>query len=192
MAGGDVDVVAGAAAKGEGKKAHVRHQWTSAMKAEFLDHLAATCNVSASARAIGVPRSTAHGLRRRDATFASGWAAANEAGYQLLETHLIGIALAKIGAVVAVDNGVDAASSGGPSGEGGESGPGAASVAPGLGAPPSAEDFDAAFSMLRHRAMERARGPRGGRPLANSSTRKDTDAEILKKLAALAARRSSS
>ena len=195
MAGKDVNVVAGAAAKGGRTKPCAPYRWTGLMKARFLDHLAATCNVSASARAIGVRGFDVHRLRRRDAAFASDWGTAIEAGYQLLETHLVGIALVNSGAVVVVDDGVGVGGSEGVSegvsGGGAENGSGAAAVAAGVAVTPKAADLDAAFSLLRHRATERARGPRGGRPLPGGSTRADTDAEILKKLAALAARRSS-
>ena len=187
MAGRDVDVVAGAAVKGRLKKSHVRHRWTKAMKEEFLDHLAATCNVGASARVIGVPRSTAHGLRRRDAIFASDWVTAIEAGYQLLETHLIGIALATSGAVV-VQERVEAGATGIESGNERNDGPGAVAVEHGAIGAPNAADFEPGFRMLRHRAAARA-GARRGAPPFKISSREDTDAEILKKLALLAARR---
>ncbi|WP_414713793.1 hypothetical protein [Sphingomonas sp.] len=189
MAGRDVDVVAGAAARGGGAQANARYPWTDALKARFLDHLAATCNVSASARAIGASNSAVHGLRRRDAAFASDWGTAIEAGYQLLETHLVGIALATSGAVVVVDDGVGSGKKE-RVGAGDEQGPGAGAVESASTAAPGAKNFEAGYRMLRHRATERARGWRGGSPPLGISTRQDTDAEILKKLAALAARRS--
>jgi hypothetical protein len=199
MADGHVNVVAGAAAKGGRTKANARYRWSKALKAQFLDHLAATCNVSASARAIGVSGPAAHRLRRRDEAFASDWGAAIEAGYQLLETHLVGIALVTSGAVVAVDDGVGSGSDEGAraradAGADADTdvgqGPGAGAVESGVTPAPSVKDFEAGYRMLRHRATARARGWRGGSPPLGISTRQDTDAEILKKLAALAARRS--
>lgn len=193
----DVNVVAGAAAKGGGAQANVRYSWTEALKARFLDHLSATCNVSASARVIGASTHAVHGLRRRDAAFASDWGTAIEAGYQLLETHLVGIALTTSGAVVDVDDGVcsdendnenENENENEGAGAGDEQGPGDGAVESGATAAPKVKDFEAGYRMLRHRATDRARGWRGGPPQGNS-TRRDTDAEILKKLAALAARR---
>jgi hypothetical protein len=55
----------------------------------FLDHLAATCNVTASATAAGVNWHVAYSLRRRDTDFAAEWQAALETGYARLEALLI-------------------------------------------------------------------------------------------------------
>lgn len=69
-------------------------RWTCAMKATFLDHLAGTCHITASAAAIGVTPGAVHQLRRRDPSFAADWEEALEAGYVMLETRLLGHALA--------------------------------------------------------------------------------------------------
>src|SRR6478735_10549224 len=50
--------------------------WTSERKTRFLDHLALKGNVRASCKRVGLSREAAYRLRRRDAVFARGWAAA--------------------------------------------------------------------------------------------------------------------
>ena len=79
---------------GKAKKSKLRNRrWSVAKQAEFLDHLAATCNAEASAHAANVCRSTAYRLRRRDAEFARLWQGALETGYTVLETLLVGRAI---------------------------------------------------------------------------------------------------
>lgn len=134
---------------------------TKPRRAEFLDHLAATCNVRAAAAAAGVDPIVAHRRRRSDPTFAAAWDGAIEAGYQMLETWLIGCALV---------------SSGG------------AAPAADERAPDKDLDFDPGYRMLRHRAEMRKPG-RGGGVAATATTRDEADKQILAKLAALAARR---
>lgn len=58
-------------------------------RAIFLEHLAATCNVQASAAAAGVAVSTVYANRMRDADFRADWQAALEQGYARLEAALI-------------------------------------------------------------------------------------------------------
>ncbi len=90
-----------AAGGGAGGKAGGRLQvrkaakggWTPAKRAAFLEHLAATCNVAASARAVGMAPRGAHALKARDAVFAADWAAAIEAAYATLEARLLAYAL---------------------------------------------------------------------------------------------------
>ena len=67
--------------------------WTPAKRAAFLEHLAATCNVAASARAVGMAPRGAHALKARDAVFAADWARAIEAAYETLEVRLLAYAL---------------------------------------------------------------------------------------------------
>ena len=67
--------------------------WTPAKRAAFLEHLAATCNIAASARAVGMAPRGAHALKARDAVFAADWAAAIEAAYATLEARLLAYAL---------------------------------------------------------------------------------------------------
>lgn len=84
-----------------GRKAGVRLQvrkaakggWTPAKRAAFLEHLAATCNIAASARAVGMAPRGAHALKKRDAAFAADWARAIEAAYETLEVRLLAYAL---------------------------------------------------------------------------------------------------
>jgi len=64
------------------------------MRAGFLDHLAATCNVRGAARVIGVDPKAVYLLRRRDPAFAACWQEALALGYEMLETQLVGHALA--------------------------------------------------------------------------------------------------
>jgi hypothetical protein len=63
------------------------------MRAAFLDHLAETCNVRASAAAAGVRMENVYLLRRKEPAFAEQWQGALELGYQLLETRMVGRAL---------------------------------------------------------------------------------------------------
>ena len=67
--------------------------WTPAKRAAFLEHLAGTCNVAASARAVGMAPRGAHALKARDAVFAADWAGAIEAAYETLEVRLLAYAL---------------------------------------------------------------------------------------------------
>ena len=55
----------------------------------FLEHLAATCNVTASAQAAGVHVTTVYCCRMRDDGFRADWGAALEQGYARLEAALI-------------------------------------------------------------------------------------------------------
>jgi hypothetical protein len=68
--------------------------WSDEMRRDFLDHLASTGNISASARVIGVGLGSVYNLRRRDPGFAAEWGEALKLGYQMLETRLMGHVLA--------------------------------------------------------------------------------------------------
>lgn len=59
----------------------------------FLDHLAQTANVSASALAAGVKSSAVYAERRRSPAFRDAWALALAEGYARLETELLAEAL---------------------------------------------------------------------------------------------------
>lgn len=64
-------------------------RWTDAAEGMFLDHLAATCNVAASAAAAGFSRTAVNARRRRDPGFAQRWQAALEIGYSRIEALLL-------------------------------------------------------------------------------------------------------
>jgi hypothetical protein len=133
-------------------------RWTRRMKKEFLDHLAATCNVRGAAAAIGVDPVSVYALRRRDEAFYLAWEEAVVAGYQMLETQLIGHCLA--GGGTTIDNGADEFGS---------------------------IDKDMALRLLTSHRAGRDKVIRGG-PRPQVARRDETDAAILKKLKALAAK----
>ena len=63
-----------------------RLRWVPA----FLEALAETSNVTASADRVNVPTRTVYKLRREDADFAARWLAALHEGYDNLEMELLG------------------------------------------------------------------------------------------------------
>jgi len=69
-------------------------RWTRQMREAFLDHLAATCNVQESAAFIGVDPVSVYALRRKEPAFSDAWGKALALGYEMLETQLVGHALA--------------------------------------------------------------------------------------------------
>lgn len=64
-------------------------RWTDAAEALFLDHLAASCNVKASADAAGFSTVAIYNRRRADPAFATRWQAALEQGYARIEMLLV-------------------------------------------------------------------------------------------------------
>ncbi|MBO0749931.1 MAG: hypothetical protein J2O44_05835 [Porphyrobacter sp.] len=64
-------------------------RWTEEAEAEFLDHLAASCNVTLSAKATGFSREAIYKRRRHDPAFAARWQAALEQGYARIEMLLV-------------------------------------------------------------------------------------------------------
>ena len=64
------------------------------LKARFLEHLAATCNVAASAAAAGVAVGTVYAHRAKDPAFRADWERALEQGYARLEAALLERAIA--------------------------------------------------------------------------------------------------
>jgi hypothetical protein len=70
-----------------------RQRWSAERRAAFLDHLAASCNITDSAAAVGFSVGSAYQLRSSDPAFAAGWDEALASGYQVLETRLLGHAL---------------------------------------------------------------------------------------------------
>ncbi len=71
------------------KKQRCRVRWTGTKREAFLDHLAATANVCASAEVAGVTPLSVHHLRRKDEDFAEEWRKALALGYDMLETELL-------------------------------------------------------------------------------------------------------
>lgn len=67
---------------------------SKAMRAAFLDHLAATCNVKQSAAVANVDVRMVYKIRRREPVFAAKWEEALALGYQMIETRLVGHVLA--------------------------------------------------------------------------------------------------
>ena len=136
-------------------------RWNAKMRESFLDHLAATCNVKASAEYIGVDPSSVYVLRRRDKRFAEAWGEALALGYEMLETLLVGHALSGDDSDV-LNCGAEV-----------RSGPVA---------------VDLALRLLT--AHRNATGkPRRGGPQRQFATADETDAFLMKKLAAIEKRR---
>jgi hypothetical protein len=66
-----------------------RETWTAEMKRTFLANLAATANVQASIRAIGMSESAVYRLRQRSPEFRAEWMAALREGYARLELMVL-------------------------------------------------------------------------------------------------------
>ena len=62
---------------------------SQAKRKRFLDHLAATCNVTASCESAGMTVRTLYLLRKRDPDFAGLWREALAMGYERLEAALL-------------------------------------------------------------------------------------------------------
>jgi len=136
-------------------------RWTGRMKRLFLDHLAATCHVGSAAAAIGVDPSSVYALRRRDPEFVAAWGEALELGYEMLETLVVGHALAGGGRTAVT---------------------GAATVN-GVATGPIDVDFILRVLSGRHASRPVGRQTRGG-ARKHVATREETDAAILARLAA--------
>lgn len=72
-----------------------RVKLTGSRRKLFLDHLAATCNVTAAAAAAGVSFSAVYRCRARDPEFRRQWADALDQGYAVLEAALLDQAVRK-------------------------------------------------------------------------------------------------
>ncbi len=136
-----------------------RAQWSAAMRAAFLDHLASTCNVASAAEAAHVSKTSVYQIRRRDADFAAQWEEALALGYQMVETRLIGHVLAGLTWSDAM---------------------GAEGEAPGL-------DFDAALRLLSQHRNAAAKPHKGRKPTFAAPD--DTDRVLLERLRVIEARR---
>ena len=140
--------------------------WTKNKRAIFIDHLAATANVSQSAKAAAMLPHSAYNLRRRDAAFARLWAEALQAGYERLEQELLALALGN------PDNNIE---------------PGESGIVEQQ--PPAPIDQELALKLLsRHGAHQRPRSARDGPALLPSATMDEVERALAKKLAALAKR----
>ncbi len=94
--------------KGESKQGpkRVNKRWTPKQREAFLDHLSATCSVTAACIALDVYPSSAYYVRRTDPSFAEAWRAALLTGYDRLEELLLQRAgAATTGAEAAIDSG---------------------------------------------------------------------------------------
>lgn len=130
-------------------------RWTKAMREDFLDHLAATCNVRRSAAVIGVPKCAVYRLRRRDPQFAEAWSEALALGYQMLETHVLAHVLAG-------------------------NGPGPIDIGP--GEEPIEIDIVQAMKLLTTHRNATGKPHRGG-PARRFADPEDTDRLLMRKLA---------
>ncbi|VVT00296.1 conserved hypothetical protein [Sphingomonas sp. EC-HK361] len=136
-------------------------RWTKKMREAFLDHLAATCNVQASAAFIGVDPVCVYALRRREPAFADAWGVALALGYEMLETRLVGHALA------------------------GETG---TELTCGADTKSGPINVDLAVRMLTAHRDATGKPKRGG-PRRQFAESDDTDAALMKKLTQIEARR---
>lgn len=136
-------------------------RWRASMREAFFDHLAATCNISESAAAIGVTTGAVYALRRKDPHFAEQWREALRLGYEMMETLLVGHALSGGGELIEH---------------------GATSKLPPI-------DAKLAIQLLTTRAnLDSGRRRRPGRA-PGRATMEETDAAILKRLEAIERRR---
>lgn len=157
------EIAPGGAVAGDGAaKPKAPRRTQKAMKGAttaFLDHLAATCNVGEAAAVAGIRIEALYRRRRRDPAFVAEWHAALLLGYEMLETLLVGHALAGGGERI-------------------ETGTAIGGI-----------DREMAFRLLTvHRNALVGKPVKGGLP-RRAGSRQETDAAILKKLDALAKRR---
>jgi hypothetical protein len=124
-----------------------RVRWTKELEGLFLDHLSATGNVTAAARAIGVSRHNVHYRHRTNAAFADAWDQALVAGYQTVEALMLEHLLN-----------------------------------------PDTFDWEKALRMMTQRAAYLKGSVRQGGPARTVATADETNAAILQKLAAIAAK----
>ncbi len=83
--------------------------WTKARREGFFAMLSATCNVRASAAAMGMTDCGAYYVRRRDPVFAAQWQEALAEGYGRLEQALMALALEGIDPAPAIEAGIEQA-----------------------------------------------------------------------------------
>ena len=83
--------------------------WTKARREGFFAMLSATCNVRASAAAMGMTDCGAYYVRRHDPVFAARWQEALAEGYGRLEQALMALALEGIDPAPAIEAGIEQA-----------------------------------------------------------------------------------
>lgn len=137
-----------------------RVRWTQAKREAFLNALAETCNIMASAEAAGVKSQNVYELKRKDEAFAEQWRHALACGYEVLETRLVGLALTPLGADQAAKGGPRALDNG----------------------PHGRIDTDLALRMLTQHRGAMAGKVRGGGAAPRRATREETDEAILRKI----------
>jgi len=148
--------------------------WTEARRQLFLDHLAATCNVTASATAAGLYWSGAYAWRRKDPEFAAQWQAALETGYARLEAMLVERAAG--GGVAEPDGGAGAA---------GTVAVGDAEAAEPVTPDPAKMDTGLALSLLQMHRARMVRGTRGRTKPVQRASKKETVEAIVRQLRVL-------
>ncbi|UZK64946.1 hypothetical protein [Sphingomonas sp. M1-B02] len=137
------------------------NMFTPAKRQKFLDALALTCNVSMAASHAGVSCTAPYRHRARDPQFIVQWREALETGYDRLEALVL-------------EHG----------GAGQPLEPGDPMRAEAEMAPPPF-DFDRALAVLRqYRATRQGRPKAHGGPPRRNATREETNAALLKALAA--------
>ena len=151
----------GAGPAGAKRRRAAPTMWTAKKRAAFFDHLSITGNITEAAAAAGVRPQSVHNLRLRDTAFADAWAVAIEAGYATIEMRLIGHVLAGLSQNDPLE----------PVG-------GAAAI-----------DVVQAMRLLRERDTRRSGARSRSAAAPRRATMAETDAAILAKLAAIAARK---
>lgn len=141
-------------------------RWTTEMRETFFAHLAADCNVTRAAAAIGLQPPQVHYRRRKHKPFAAEWDEALRAGHALLEMRLISHVLTAIDA---------------HTGGAGQEDAGASTAEP--------IHWDNAFRLYAlHKTQIDGRGGKRG-AVPKPATPEQTNAAILRKLASLDAAR---
>ena len=129
--------------------------WTATKRGAFLDHVAATCNVTDAARLVGMGESGAYRIRRIDPAFSELWKQAIDAGYDRLRAMLVARAMGPMKIEI------------------GET------PAPDI----SAMDTDLALRLVEHHGRTVAGIPRKrGGPVPTRATEEETNAALLKRL----------
>lgn len=153
--------ISGAAGRKLQKRAPRKDGWSKAVRARFLDAFAATCNAKWAAASVSRTPSSLYALKRRDPEFALLCHEALRDGYERLEAELLARALGQTGD---------------------EENPGDDD----RGEPPALPPFDPmlALKILQMRQAEATRGNDRRSRTFRRVTQEETDAELMRKLAA--------